>query len=233
MFPGAATRERCIQKTGNTMNTRTFLLSPGLLALTCLLALLTWLTQPAQTVITLMAEGGPIENATVAAYAIAIAGLWLLRSSDVLTRLASSWVLLMFAAREMDLHKTLFGMSMLKSRFYLAGAALPRIEALAILLPLAIAVLYLLRKHTTALWQQLRQRQAVAVSIGCFLLALFVSKAIDRSLNMVFEISGVTSPVWLQALQLSLEETLELLLPVLALVAGWQSSPLYRAHLKA
>ena len=200
-------------------------LSPILLGLTCLLALLLWLALPAQTVIGLMSEDGPVESATVVAYLLAVLAIWLLRASTWPTRLASSMVLLMFAAREMDLHRSLFGISMLKSRFYLSAPLLPRLTALAILLPLAVALVYLLWKHARPLWRGLRQRQTVAVTIACFLMALATSKVIDRSLNVLIEIADFHSPLWLQALQLAFEETLELLLPILALVAAWQSSP--------
>ena len=201
------------------------LLSPALLGLSVLLALLLWLALPAQTVLALMAEEGPVESATVLAYLLAIVAIWLLRASTWPTRLASSMVLLMFAAREMDLHKSLFGISMLKSRFYLSAPLLPRLAALAILLPLALALGYLVWKHARPLWRGLRQRQALAITMACFMTALFASKAIDRSLNVIFEVFNYASPLWLQALQLAFEETLELLLPVLAVVAGWQSSP--------
>ena len=207
------------------MRLRSHLLSPALLGLSVLLALLLWLALPAQTVLALMAEEGPVESATVLAYVLAIVAIWLLRASTWPTRLASSMVLLMFAAREMDLHKSLFGISMLKSRFYLSAPLLPRLAALAILLPLAFALVYLVWKHARPLWQALRQRQALAITMACFMTALFASKAIDRSLNIVFEMFNYASPLWLQALQLAFEETLELLLPVLAVVAGWQSSP--------
>lgn len=207
------------------MRLRSHLLSPALLGLSVLLALLLWLALPAQTVLALMAEEGPVESATVLAYLLAVVAIWLLRASTWPTRLASSMVLLMFAAREMDLHKSLFGISMLKSRFYLSAPLLPRLAALAILLPLALALVYLVWKHARPLWRGLRQRQALAITMACFMTALFASKAIDRSLNIVFEMFNYASPLWLQALQLAFEETLELLLPVLAVVAGWQSSP--------
>jgi len=87
------------------MRKPSFLLSPMLLGLTCLLALLLWLALPAQTVISLMSEDGPVESATVVAYALAVVAIWLLRASTWPTRLASSMVLLMFAAREMDMHR--------------------------------------------------------------------------------------------------------------------------------
>lgn len=206
------------------MRLRSHLLSPALLGLSVLLALLLWLALPAQTVLALMAEEGPVESATVLAYVLAIVAIWLLRASTWPTRLASSMVLLMFAAREMDLHKSLFGMSMLKSRFYLSAPLLPRLAALAILLPLALALVYLVWKHARPLWRGLRQRQALAITMACFMTALFASKAIDRSLNIVFEMFNYASPLWLQALQLAFEETLELLLPVLAIVAARQSA---------
>jgi len=206
------------------MRKPSFLLSPMLLGLTCLLALLLWLALPAQTVISLMSEDGPVESATVVAYALAVVAIWLLRASTWPTRLASSMVLLMFAAREMDLHRSLFGMSMLKSRFYLSAPLLPRLTALAILLPLVLALVYLVWKHARPLWRGLRQRQTVAVTLACFFAALIASKAIDRSLNVVFELFSYASPLWLQALQLAFEETLELLLPVLAIVAARQSA---------
>lgn len=216
------------------MRKPSFLLSPMLLGLTCLLALLLWLALPAQTVIGLMSEDGPVESATVVAYLLAVLAIWLLRASTWPTRLASSMVLLMFAAREMDLHKSLFGISMLKSRFYLSAPLLPRLTALAILLPLAIALVYLLWKHARPLWRGLRERQTVAVTLACFFAALIASKAIDRSLNVVFEIFSYASPLWLQALQLAFEEMLELLLPVLAIVAARQSAsevtPVLRAQ---
>lgn len=191
-----------------------------LLGAICILILFVWIDLPTQTVLQLMAEGGPIESATIFAYLFAVALIWIARPADLKTDIAGSVVLLMFTAREMDMHKSIVGMSMLKIRFYMGDLPIAvKLQAIVILLPLILSLAYLIRRYAALLWQGVRKRQPVSITLATFLAVLVISKVTDRSLNILAEMTGYIAPDWMLALQLAFEESLELLLPVLVMVA--------------
>ena len=105
---------------------------------------------PWQISLDLMSEGGPIENVTIVLYYIALLVLWTC-TPPTLPRLscaAISIVLLACAARELDLHTALFGMSILKANFYRKYASGFQIAmALLIIFPVLLSVGFLLMRH--------------------------------------------------------------------------------------
>jgi hypothetical protein len=58
-----------------------------------------------------------------------------------------------------------------------------------------------------------------AVTVASLFVLLMLVKILDRSLGMVEEIGGYAPPLPLRALQLFLEEPLEMLLPLLVVIA--------------
>ncbi|HEY9237834.1 MAG TPA: hypothetical protein VIP10_03240, partial [Burkholderiaceae bacterium] len=91
-------------------------------------------------------EDGPVENATILLYLVAVVWLVLQRIPALSSgdKLALAILLLAFAAREADLHKAMFGISILKASFYSrVGSAGQIAAALGVLLPIAGAVVWL------------------------------------------------------------------------------------------
>lgn len=197
-----------------------------LMVLVAVMALTNWAFLPTQTMLNLVAEGGPVENATVVFYYLAIIGVWLFRPPSVgmPTALALHIVMFDMAARELDLHKRLTGMSLLKLRFWTGSTpASAKLIAALILLPLALSLVYLVRTYGRRWLAALKRRSPVAISATTFFATLVISKLSDRSLGAIKETIGWVGPDWLVALQQSIEEPFEMMLPLLILLTVLQA----------
>ncbi|WP_392552285.1 hypothetical protein RHO14_12710 [Orbus wheelerorum] len=207
----------------NLINQRYFSLLITLL--TCLLALLSSLALDYDFLFRFVDEGGFIETLTLAFYLIA--ALFVLcypRTTIKLTsRIAIAILMLAMLAREADLHKV-FGMSMLKIKFWLtAESTISDKFCAALILIFLIFSLYTLIRHSTKNYLiDLKHGQYYAVTILIFFIVLIVSKIIDRSVNMIYEMTSWLAPTWVIALQLPQEEYLECLLPLLIIIAIMQ-----------
>lgn len=193
-------------------------LSVQFVLLVIVLATATWAVVPFAPLMAFMAETGPIERGTAALYFLSALLLWGVPAPglDLPRRLALSLAMLAFGARELDLHKAWTGMSVLKVSFYLHDAPLKqKLVALAVLLPVAAAFGYLVLAHLRLVIDGLRRRHPVAITVAVFFGTIVLSKLIDRSENVLLEDYGFQFPEWLSALRASLEETLELCLPLL------------------
>ncbi len=178
------------------------------------------LVLPASVAAPLIEEGGPVENLTIVMYLVAVAVLVFRRLPLTLPdKAAIAVVLLACAAREADLHKDLFGMSILKARFYTDFAAPWQIAvALAALLPAGAAVWWLLVARRRAWFVRPALWTAPVVTAVAFIVVLVASKVLDRmpdTLTGWHVVTTLSDParLFLQAW----EELLELALPVLAL----------------
>ncbi|MEF7612829.1 hypothetical protein V4F39_02830 [Aquincola sp. MAHUQ-54] len=197
--------------------------APALFAV--VLSLLLWLALPRDTVIDLIHEGGPIENLTVLLYVLAVAALWWVGgpADERLGRIGVGVMLLAFAARELDLHKALTGTSVLKVSFYLRDAPLhQKLIALPIVLAIAAAGLWLLVRFAKPVWQQLRLRRPLAVTVAAFIVTLVATKIIDRSFAILAEDFGIVMSASVDTVLSALEEIGECALPVIAAVGVWQ-----------
>lgn len=187
-----------------------------------LFTLLLWIVMPSMPLIHLVEEGGWVENLTLAGYAVAILIFMTLPMPAFKrrTRVAIVIVLLAMMAREADLHKVVADMSMLKLRFWTGSLPISaKLSAILILLPIVIACQYLVGRYWRALRQSVAAAANYALSIATFIGLIVITNIIDRSLGMIKETTGWRAPDWLVALQTSQEEFLELLLPILAIVA--------------
>ena len=198
--------------------------SPRFALTAVVLSLINFVLLPSSTVIALMQENGPIETATVIAYYLALAICWLFgrQSMRRTTMLAVSIVLLAGAARELDLHKAMFGVSILSTNFYAGADALQIAGALLVLAPVLVSLLYLVLRYGRRFVAELKCRQPVAVTIATILVILPFAKILDRSLSILAESVGYIAPAALVALTQSLEEPVELLLPLLVCIAVMQ-----------
>lgn len=204
----------------NLLSHRYFSLSITLL--TSLLALLSSFLLDYDVLFRFVDEGGFIETLTLLFYLVAalFALCYPLKIIRLPSRIAIAILMLAMLAREADLHK-IFGMSMLKIKFWLTDQSTVSHKILAALILLfLIFALYTLIRHSAKRWlSDLKQGQNYAVTLFIFFIVLIVSKLIDRSVNMVYEITGWMAPTWLIAIQLPQEEYLECLLPLLIIVA--------------
>lgn len=211
-----------------------WVLALGLVAAFSVAAAVIGLALPAPLAGSLVEEGGPVESSTIVLYLVAVAALAFRRGSiGWPDKAALAVVLLACAAREADLHKDLFGMSILKARFYTDFAAPWQIAvALGAMLPVGVAVWWLLVARRRAWFvRPARWTPAVATAVA-FIAVLVLSKVLDRLPDTLVGWHLVTSlsepaRLFLQAW----EELLELALPVLALCGIVQAgSSLSVAH---
>ena len=169
----------------------------------------------------LIEENGPVETATIYFYLAAVACVLLLRlpSASIADKAALSVVLLACAAREADLHKELFGISILKSRFFLQAPPWQVAVALSILLPIVASAVFLIVRHR-ARWQVRPSRWTPAViAAATFLGVMVAAKIFDRAPD---SIPGMSS-VFVHLLQ-SEEELLEMALPLVVMLATVQAA---------
>lgn len=173
-------------------------------------------------IIELTEEDGLIENLTLVFYLFA--AVFVLIYPKEIIKAMSKWaiaiLMLAMLAREADLHKFL-GMSLLKIKFWLSNetAILNKIIAAAILLIVLCAVLILAISSLKTLMIDLRKKENYAISILMFFIVLITSKILDRSVNMIYELTGWMAPNWIVSIQLPQEEFLECLLPILVVIA--------------
>ncbi len=193
----------------------------GLVALCAASAVLAWGLLAPEAVMRLMSESGPIEEATAALYFLVAAYVCVagVPQAEPSLALALCVALCGFGARELDLHKAFTDVSVLKLSFYLGNAPLAhKLTALAAVLPVLAALLHLLARHGHDVWRGLRRGHPVAITVAVFAVTMVVSKIIDRSRMVLLEDFGIAIGASATALFIALEETLELALPLLALL---------------
>ncbi|MDP3761438.1 MAG: hypothetical protein Q8R01_13075 [Ramlibacter sp.] len=191
-------------------------------AAAAMLALVLWLALPASLVAALMAEAGAIETLTLFAYGAAIVAvcLTLLVVADRPPRAAILLLLLFLGAREMDLHMSLTGTSVLRFSYFLKGAfSAEKAGALAAVAVVLGCIGYLWWRHGALLWRGLRTGQPVAWSALAFGVTAVVAKTLDRSVSVLTHDFGLTVTRSVAVLVIAVEETLELSLPLLVIFA--------------
>ncbi len=176
-------------------------------------------------VMAIMSETGWVERSTAAAWFLLAPLVWLLRrrGDPPATSAALSVMFLAFGARELDWHKAFTGTTVLRVSWYFGPAPLQhKLAALAVLSVVSLAMLRLLLAHARAWWRALRGGDTVAVSIAAFVVTLVVSKLLDRSYNVLNEDFHMGLSMSTKVVVSALEETLELTLALIALLALWQ-----------
>ncbi|MBK1614262.1 hypothetical protein CKO44_12370 [Rubrivivax gelatinosus] len=186
-------------------------------------ATLFWLLLSPETLRWLKAENGPIEGTNAALYFVCALVFLLSPRIQAPTRLALAVLFAGFGAREMDWHKAFTGKSVLKVSYYLGDAPWQtRLFAFLAVAAVALAVLTLLLRQARPLLQLWQRRDPVATSVVIFIVTMVITKLLDRSLNLLVEEAGIVFPPAVGLLVGSLEETIELSLPLIALVAWAQ-----------
>ncbi|BDD86235.1 hypothetical protein [Desulfofustis limnaeus] len=206
----------------NTRQSRTLLWLAGALVLLAA-AVMSFL--PGEQGPALVRENGPVETLTVGLYVVACS-LLLIRGlkSARAWHLTASFVVLLLAARELDLHARFTTMGILKSRYYLSPEVPGDEKAIVIVLMLAIAAITapFLWRSIPAFLRSLRlgaiPAVAVALAFGCGV----VSKLLD---SFSSEIRALLTPLYgdSRTYLRVYEETLELAIPLYILLALWFS----------
>jgi hypothetical protein len=180
-----------------------------------------WAVLPADWLDAFLDEGGPVEAATAVLHFLVALAVWLLRRPDDDWRmtLALSVLFAAFGARELDLHKAWTDTSVLKVSFYLRDAPLlHKLVALPAVLATLAAAVFVLVKGIRPFVRGLRRGEPACVTAACFIATMVVSKVFDRSINILAEDFGMRFSQEVDSFVTSFEETLELFLPLLAVL---------------
>lgn len=195
--------------------------SAAILATAIVFALSCWLLLSAVQLEAFFSEMGPIERASPPLYFVGGIGMWLFRrrGDNLCIWLALSCVIVAFGAREMDLHKSLTGFSVLKLSYYFHSVPWwHKALAACAVLPVLGSMGYLLVVAVRSMPRALRRGDSSAMTVLVFVSTLVISKVLDRSVNVLSEDFGLSVSEALRTCALALEETLELSLPVLFMV---------------
>lgn len=191
-----------------------------------LLLLALYLGLTVHTVLTAPPSVAALLYSETSAYEVFSYWLWgllallsLTSNMPVRTRIAISAAALIMAARELDMHKSLFSMSFIKTKFYtspdiiisdkLIGAAI-----IALILTLAI---YLIRKFIANIKKRHLDISSLFVIIGLGLGAL--SKILDRFSSQMRELFDIIVTSETRLMVMALEESLEMIVPALLIIA--------------
>jgi hypothetical protein len=171
----------------------------------------------------LLLEGGAVENGTLVLYVIAALLVLKMRPPAWSWRDAGALciVLLALAAREAHLHVTLFDFGSLKTQVD-SGRMLPQIVVVIAVLGTIGAAAFWLARRLWGVWRSalLRRRwRSAARTVAAFGVALLTAGSLDQLQAMLADGNVLPYvPATLRYLMLSMEEVLELALPVLAVL---------------
>jgi hypothetical protein len=194
-------------------------------AAAAVIACVLWILLPPAQIHQLMVEGGSIENWTLFAYGAAIVAtcLCLHLAENKVAAGALLLILVFLGAREMDLHLSVTGTSILRLSFYLAGAfTLQKAAALAILALFVACLLCVWLRHGVSLNRDFRAASPGAVAAVAFGVTAAVAKLLDRTVSVLKQDFGLPVTDAASALVVSVEEMLELALPLIVMMAAAQ-----------
>jgi hypothetical protein len=175
---------------------------------------------PVEMVRELMRESGPVESATVVFYGIAIGSLWSIRNPlfGNAAALAGTVVMTACIAREVSLRRLLLEAGLVSDHAFFVGLA-----GLLVLL-VVFATGWLLVRYGMVFAKGLWRGRPVAVTLAVLGCTLVFSQIMDQ-LPALARGSGHALSVRARLVALSLEEVLELMLPVLVMLAAVQGAP--------
>ena len=169
----------------------------------------------------LMIENGPVENVTVVFYGLAIAAVWLKRNAsfESAAAAASTVVLVACVAREISLRRWLIDAP---GETFCCSRATVGFLTVAIGLLLLVSAGWLAVRYRSVLWQAIRHRTPAAITLVALFFTLLLSQAMDK-LPDVLERLGSSLDTRPHLMAIAIEEILEMMLPVLVIVAVWQA----------
>ena len=195
----------------------------ALVALLAAAGLAAFLVLPEARVRSVFWEGGPVERLTEWLYVAGAVLVWFVPGGargDRALRLAFAVTMLAAAAREADWHKRWTGTSVLRVSYYYGDApATQRAVAAVVVVVALVAIGHLLRRAWRGWWPALRRGEHHAATVAVLFVTLLAGKLLDRSRAVLAESFGIVMAPGTASLVRVLEETLELSLPLLALLA--------------
>lgn len=140
-------------------------------------------------------------------------------------KVSTRWVMaissLLFALREWDMHKALFGISFIKTNYYL-DPAVPLLHKLAgglILLMIIYLSIYLIVQYIKALKSHVKEANSAFRYLNLAFILLVISKVLDRFSSQMVELFHYHLSKQTELIIRALEESTEMLLPAIFLVA--------------
>ncbi len=178
-----------------------------------------WLPLPLLEALTI--ENGPIENGTVMLYGFAIAAVWMARNPAFgrTAATASTVILICCVARETSLRRWLIQAG--ETSFCCTREIVATLSAVLVLLLIA-SVAWLTVRYRAWLWHAIRRRNPSAATLLVLFCTLVGSQAMDKLPGML-QRAGISMAPSAQWVALSIEEILEMILPVLVVMAAWQA----------
>ena len=176
-------------------------------------------------------ENGGIETASALLY-VYVAAVWLRRHAPADWR--ALWhvpvILLLAAAREFDLDKTLTSVGILKSNLYLTDQApvWERLVGAAVLLLVAVAVVRLVRVHGRRFLRGLADGDTGALAVAVAVATAGFAKSLDGLARKLRPFDVTLDPEFNSRVVMA-EEVLELLIPFLLLYAVLDATRATRA----
>ena len=200
------------------------LLAGVLVFVAALLAILAALVLQPETINELMWENGPIENATVIWYGGALIAVWLIAHPDFDRTSAAATSIILFAciAREISLRRRLLSAAGYDDDPAVFDmTAWPNLLACVVVIMLLLAAAWLLWRYGRTARNEVQRGRPYALTLEAAFLCLVASQLMERVQKMDIQL-GLSMSARARATALSLEEVLEMLLPVLIVIAAVQ-----------
>ncbi len=188
----------------------------GLVVINIYLALV-----PQYVSLMLVRENGLVEILSVVAYLFAVILLFRKTAVEkVPYGYSSSFLLLLFAMRELDFHKRFTTMGTFKTKYYLSNSVpiVEKIVVVCIMLSLVVFTLMYLKKNVPSFLKKVRAKVGYCIIVAIAICSMFFSKFMDsysEPLKKVFAYF-YGNPDHLSRI---IEETAELAIPVLFILA--------------
>lgn len=178
------------------------------------------------------AEGGTIESLTVVGYGITALIIMALPGVGLLRRVELAFLVALLGARELDLHKAFTQDSLLKMDYYLKSDAPLTEKGFSILFLAAVAAIafHLVLQVAPGFVAALKARRDYALSILCGLFFIGFSKAIDGIPRKMRDLFGVTVDDSVRLSFRSIEELMEMMIPLVFIAACIQFAMLERSR---
>jgi hypothetical protein len=159
-------------------------------------------------------------------FVVALALIWIVVRGGPRVFIVPMLLVLAMGGRELHIHKTFTSGSMTRIAYYLNPEVmlLERLAVAAFLTAVVVGVLYAAWRYSRTLRQRLRERDSASWSFAAGVVMVPLLKAIDSTPRWVRDVSGVSFSESGLALMLSLEETMEMFLPLVFLLAVVQYS---------
>ena len=188
-----------------------------------LMAIVAALLWSPETINGLMREHGPVENASVVWYGAALLAIWGVQhpAFGKTSAAAASVLLVACVAKEISLRRQLLAA---------AGyepccahlTAWPNLVAAVLVLTVLPAAAWLLWRYSRLAVESLRRRRPLAVTLAAAFFCLAASQFSERIQKIDGSQPGFAMSSRARAAALSLEEVLEMMLPVLIVIAALQ-----------